>query len=113
MHDSFNVKNSTLILRSSELVLSSVSVKLSLPLRRMLLSLSVVPNHPRFVTSNYNADKVGVVVGLFLELSTDSNAVIILITAQEPWDKFCCNALHAELISDKIRRQVPYDSPTS
>jgi hypothetical protein len=44
----------------------------------------VVPKHPRFVTSNDAGDKVGVTFGLFLQLSADSNAIFLLIIAQQP-----------------------------
>ena len=51
----------------------------SLPLRRLLLHLRVVPKHPRFINSNEVGAEVGIVFGLFLELSADSNALFILI----------------------------------
>jgi len=39
------------------------------------------------------------------------NAVLLLITAQQPWHKFCCNAPHVKLIR-QICRHIPHDSPT-
>jgi hypothetical protein len=70
----------------------------SLLARRLLRLLRFVPKYPSFVTSNDIGDEVWVVFGLFLELGSDSNAVLFLIFAHQPWHRFCCNTPHVELI---------------
>ena len=70
----------------------------SLPLRRLLRLLRVVPKYTRFITSSDVGGEVWVVFRLFLDLDSDSDAVFLLIFAHQPWHKFCCNGLHVELI---------------
>jgi len=84
VHDAFNVKKTNQ--RKFDIALS-LSCFLrsqwiwSLPLRLLLLCLRVINKHPRFVTGNDGGDKVGVVFGLFFQLSADRYAVF---TARQP-----------------------------
>jgi len=88
MYDAFSVKKiidvDLTLLLTCRAFFRRGEVGWSLPLRRLLLSLSVIPKHPKFLTRNDVGDKLRVVFGLFLELSTDRNAVFSLITAQQP-----------------------------
>jgi len=59
-------------------------------MRQLLLRFRVIPKHPRFITSNKVGDKVGIIFGLFSELSADTNAVFVLIiTYIHTYISFC------------------------
>ena len=83
-------EQSTLISHCCQFVaLSSVAVKSwSLPLRRLLPSLSVVPKHPRCLTSSDVGDEVRLVFGSFLELSADSNVQHVDLIQQNSLARF-------------------------
>jgi len=83
-------------------MLSLVTVKLESSTETTAASFQIVPRHPIFITSSDGEDEVGVVFSLFLELSANSNVVFLLIIAQQPWHKFCCNAPHVELIRQNL-----------
>jgi len=113
MHDAFNVKKNqhwfNITPNLSYFLQSGWSW--NLPLKRLPISLRVVPKHPRFATSNDGGDKVRVFSGcsfssmqkamqrsfwsLLSSLVTNSAAMRCMLVS-----------------SDKIRWHVPYDSPT-
>ena len=74
-------------------MLSSVVVKLE-----SSSEISTALSWDRTPNTQDVGDVAGVIFSLFLELRADSNVVFILITADQPWHKFCYTVTHDELI---------------
>jgi len=78
--------------------LSSVAMKLESSTETTAALSQGRTQTSKFVTINDVGDEIGVIFGLFLALSADNSAVFLLITAQQPWHKFCCIVPHVEVI---------------
>jgi len=69
----------------------------SLPLRWLLLCLRVLPKHPSWPPVMMMKIKLGSLWSVPSARWRQQCGIRLIIT-QQPWHKFCCNALHVELM---------------
>ena len=69
-----------------------------LPLRRLLLISRVINLYPCIITVYDIGNEIGVVSGLLFEFAADSNAMGLLVVAQQSWHKYSRNASHIQIV---------------
>ena len=80
------------------------------PLWWLDFRFDIVPVHPYLISCNNVFQKVIIIISSVQKLLTHVNSILFLIICQQAWQKFSCNAMHAQIFGTNFMAHRFWDT---